>query len=323
MTLLSLDAVTKRYGSVTAVNRVSFSIDRGQVVGFLGPNGAGKSTTMRMITQYHEPDDGRILFDGVPLADAGREAKRRVGYLPENNPLYSEMLVAEYLAFIGGLREMDGPSLARGTDGAVTATGIEPVFYRPIGELSKGYRQRVGLAAAILHEPDLLVLDEPTEGLDPNQRVEIRRLIGALGQARTVLLSTHILSEVQHVCTRLLIINRGTLAADGPVDELISRAGGQVHIVVEAKGDRVAEQLRALPGVMGVDPIVAPASEAALAAADRTRVRVTALATAELRPEIFRLAAGAGWTLYELHQESGSLEDLFRDLTAAAPAEVV
>ncbi|HWA16403.1 MAG TPA: ATP-binding cassette domain-containing protein, partial [Gemmatimonadales bacterium] len=249
MTLLSLDTVTKRYGSVTAVNRVSFEIDRGQVVGFLGPNGAGKSTTMRMITQYHEPDDGRILFDGVPLSEAGREAKRRVGYLPENNPLYTEMLVSEYLAFIGGLRDMQGPSLARGTDSAVTATGIEPVFYRPIGELSKGYRQRVGLAAAILHEPDLLVLDEPTEGLDPNQRVEIRRLIGALGQSRTVLLSTHILSEVQHVCTRLLIINRGTLAADGPVEELVSRAGGQVHILVEAQGDNIAGRLRELPGV--------------------------------------------------------------------------
>jgi ABC-2 type transport system ATP-binding protein len=320
MTLLSLDTVTKRYGNVTAVNQVSFQVDRGQVVGFLGPNGAGKSTTMRMITQYHEPDDGRILFDGVPLAEAGREAKRRVGYLPENNPLYSEMLVNEYLAFIGRLRQMGGPALARGTDSAVTSTGIEPVFYRPIGELSKGYRQRVGLAAAILHEPDLLVLDEPTEGLDPNQRVEIRRLIGALGQARTVLLSTHILSEVQHVCTRLLIINRGTLAADGPVDELVSRAGGQVHIIVEALGERIEERLRELPGVLAVQAVSAPASDGVVETG-RTRVRVTAMATADLRPEIFRLAHGAGWTLYELHQESGSLEDLFRDLTAAAPVE--
>jgi ABC-2 type transport system ATP-binding protein len=321
MTLLTLESVTKRYGGVTAVNRVSFSIDRGQVVGFLGPNGAGKSTTMRMITQYHEPDAGRILFDGVPLAEAGREAKRRVGYLPENNPLYTEMLVSEYLAFIGGLREMRGAALARGTDSAVTATGIEPVYSRPIGELSKGYRQRVGLAAAILHEPDLLVLDEPTEGLDPNQRVEIRRLIGALGQARTVLLSTHILSEVQHVCTRLLIINRGNLAADGPVEELVSRAGGQVHILVEATGDGVADRLRELSGVLAVQSVNAPVSEASLVPTDRTRLRLTAMATTDLRPEIFRLAHQAGWTLYELHQESGSLEDLFRDLTASAPME--
>src|SRR5262245_22809436 len=217
MTLLALDSVTKRYGDVTAVDRVTFSIDRGQVVGFLGPNGAGKSTTMRMITQYHEPDQGTILFDGIPLSEAGRDAKRRVGYLPENNPLYTEMLVLEYLQFVGRLRELSGPILAQATDEAVVATGIEAVFHRPIGELSKGYRQRVGLAAAILHRPDLLVLDEPTEGLDPNQRVEIRRLIGDLGKDRTVLLSTHILSEVQHTCSRLLIINRGRLAADGPM----------------------------------------------------------------------------------------------------------
>jgi ABC-2 type transport system ATP-binding protein len=320
MTLLTLDHVTKRYGNVTAVNRVSFAVDRGQVVGFLGPNGAGKSTTMRMITQYHEPDEGRILFDGVPLAEAGSDAKRRVGYLPENNPLYSEMLVTEYLGFIGRLRDMDRVALARGTDNAVTATGIEGVFNRPIGELSKGYRQRVGLAAAILHEPDLLVLDEPTEGLDPNQRVEIRRLIGALGQARTVLLSTHILSEVQHVCTRLLIINRGHLAADGPVEELVSRAGGQVHILVEAKGTRVAEQLGALGGVSAVEAAPAPASDGMATDADRIRVRVTATAATDLRPAIFQLAASAGWTLYELHQEAGSLEDLFRDLTAAPVA---
>jgi len=311
MTLLSLDSVTKRYGEVTAVDRVSFSIDRGQVVGFLGPNGAGKSTTMRMITQYHDPDAGRILFDGVPLADAGLEAKRRVGYLPENNPLYTEMLVAEYLAFVGRLRDMARPDRNRGTDEAVQATGIEPVFHRPIGELSKGYKQRVGLAAAILHKPDLLVLDEPTEGLDPNQRVEIRRLIADLGQDRTVLLSTHVLSEVQHVASRLLIINRGRLVADGPVDTLLGQAGGQVKILVEAEGAGVAARLGALSGVTD-----AAVSEEA----GRTRVILTAAAATDLRPEIFRLAAAQGWTLYELHQEAGSLEDVFRELTGKGAA---
>lgn len=313
MTLLALDSVTKRYGAVTAVDRVSFSIDRGQVVGFLGPNGAGKSTTMRMITQYHEPDGGTILFDGVPLAEAAREAKRRVGYLPENNPLYTDMLVAEYLRFVGRLRDLGGVELARGIDEAVVATGIEGVFHRPIGELSKGYRQRVGLAAAILHRPDLLVLDEPTEGLDPNQRVEIRRLIGDLGKDRTVLLSTHILSEVQHTCSRLLIINRGRLAADGPMDELLTRAGGQVHIAVEVEGAGAPERLGTLPGVVTVAPV---GGEDAAAQNGRRRLRLTAAASTDLRPEIFRLAAQSGWTLYELHQEAGSLEDLFRQLTA-------
>src|SRR5205809_915835 len=215
MPFLSLDGVSKRFGGVTAVDQVSFAVDRGQVVGFLGPNGAGKSTTMRMITQYYEPDTGQITLDGVPLAQAARESKRRIGYLPENNPLYGDMLVADYLAFIADLRELAGLTRRQSLDAAVTGTGIESVYYRPIGELSKGFRQRVGLAQAILHRPDLLVLDEPTEGLDPNQRVEIRRLIGELGKDRTVLLSTHVLSEVQQSCSRLLIINGGKIAADG------------------------------------------------------------------------------------------------------------
>ncbi len=312
MTLLALESVTKRYGSVTAVDGVSFSVDRGQVVGFLGPNGAGKSTTMRMITQYYDPDAGRILFDGVPLADAGLEAKRRVGYLPENNPLYSEMLVADYLGFVGRLRDLNRSALASGTDEAVMSTGIEPVYHRPIGELSKGYRQRVGLAAAILHRPDLLVLDEPTEGLDPNQRVEIRRLINALGQDRTVLLSTHILSEVQFVASRLLIINRGRLAADGPVEELLGRASGRVTIVVEASGQGVASGIAAMPGVAQV-------AESA-ASEGRVRLTLTAPATEDLRPQIFQLAARSGWVLYELHQEAGSLEELFRTLTQTGEA---
>jgi len=167
MAFLSLDGVSKRFGGVTAVDHVSFAVDRGQVVGFLGPNGAGKSTTMRMITQYYEPDTGTIKLDGVPLADAGRAAKRRIGYLPENNPLYEDMLVHDYLAFIADLRELAGTGRRQALDAAVTGTGIETVYYRPIAELSKGFRQRVGLAQAILHRPDLLVLDEPTEGLDP------------------------------------------------------------------------------------------------------------------------------------------------------------
>src|SRR5947209_14698549 len=254
MPLLSLNGVSKRFAGVTAVDQVSFAVDRGQVVGFLGPNGAGKTTTMRLITQFYEPDEGAITLDGTPLAVAAREAKRRIGYLAENNPLYEEMLVADYLAFIADLRELAGASRARSFDEAVTATGINGVFYRPIGELSKGYRQRVGLAQAILHRPDLLVLDEPTEGLDPNQRVEIRQLIGTLGRDRTVLLSTHVLSEVQQSCSRLLIISRGKIVADGPVDRLIERASGAVEIAVEAAGDGIAQALGQLPGVRRVEP---------------------------------------------------------------------
>src|SRR6185436_3118605 len=217
------------------------------------PNGAGKSTTMRMITQYYEPDMGEILFDGVPLSAAGREAKRRIGYLPENNPLYGDMLVSEYLSFVASLRDLFGAERRAALDDAVGATGIENVYYRPIGELSKGYRQRTGLAQAILHRPDLLVLDEPTEGLDPNQRVEIRRLISHLGKDRTVLLSTHVLPEVEHTCSRLLIINRGKIAADGPVSELINRARGATTVTLEAAGTGIAEEVRILQGISCVE----------------------------------------------------------------------
>ena len=308
MPFLTLEGVSKRFDGVIAVDGVSFAIDRGEVVGFVGPNGAGKSTTMRMITQYIEPDAGTIRLDGTPIADAARDAKRRIGYLPENNPLYGDMLVADYLGFIADLRELAGGARAQSFDEAVTSTGIESVYYRPIGDLSKGFRQRVGLAQAILHRPDLLVLDEPTEGLDPNQRVEIRRLIGELGKDRTVLLSTHVLSEVQQSCSRLLIISGGKIVADGPVDRLIQQAEGVVQIAVEARGTDVAASLARLAGVRGV--------ESSRAGADgRVAVRLTADKDADVRPGIFELAKTQGWTLYELHQETGNLEELFRQLT--------
>jgi ABC-2 type transport system ATP-binding protein len=308
MTLLSLSNVSKRFDGVTAVDGASFDIDRGEVVGFLGPNGAGKSTTMRLITQYYEPDAGEIRFDGVPLAIAARDAKRRIGYLPENNPLYGDMLVAEYLEFVARLRALEGGERRAALDEAVTRAALAEVYYRPIGELSKGYRQRVGLAQAILHRPDLLVLDEPTEGLDPNQRVEIRRLIAELGRDRTVLLSTHVLPEVQHMCTRLLVIHQGKIAADGSVDQLVRQAEGLVQIRLEVDGKGVAEAVAQLDGVRGVTPAGGGA---------HTAVIVTADASHDVRPELFRLAHQRGWTLYELHQETRSLEDLFHQLTGA------
>ena len=319
MALLTLTDVAKRFGPVTAVAGVSCTVDRGEVVGFLGPNGAGKSTTMRLITQYLEPDTGTILFDGTPVTDLGPAAKRRIGFLPENNPLYGDMLVAEYLGFVADLRRLRGPARTRAFDDAVAATGIGDVFYRPIGELSKGYRQRVGLAQAILHRPDLLVLDEPTEGLDPNQRAEIRRLIADLGMDRTVLLSTHVLSEVEHTCSRLLIISRGKLVADGPVGTLVGRAAGgvQINVGVQLTTDgevlNVVEVLKGLAGVRDVQ--VDPERSNG-----RIALTLTADAQPDLRPEIFRLARERDWVLYELHQEASSLEDLFRELTAGGAA---
>jgi ABC-2 type transport system ATP-binding protein len=310
MSLLSLERVSKRFDGIVAVDDISFTVDRGQVVGFLGPNGAGKSTTMRMITQYFEPDGGSIRFDGAPLAEAGVAAKRRIGFLPENNPLYGEMLVAEYLDFVARLRDLNGAERSRAIDEAVAATAIETVYNRPISELSKGFRQRVGLAAAILHRPDLLVLDEPTEGLDPNQRVEIRQLISHLGRERTVILSTHVLGEVQYTCSRLLIINRGKIVADDTVDTLLNRATAGIRINVEAAGSGIEAGLGNLSSVRSV--------EQHEAADGRQRFTVTASGDHDVRPEIFTLAKDQGWTLFELHQEAGNLEDLFRQLTGGA-----
>ena len=188
--MIAVEGVSKRYGSVTAVDDLSFTVDRGEVVGFLGPNGAGKTTIMRMITGTLQPDKGEVLFDGTPITENLTAAKRRVGYLPEANPLYDEMLVADYLQHVADLRGLSVTDTRLGIASAVEETALGAVFYRPIGECSKGYRQRVGLAAAILHHPEVLILDEPTEGLDPNQRVEIRRLVSSLGRERPVLLST-------------------------------------------------------------------------------------------------------------------------------------
>ena len=304
--MISVQGVTKRYGDVTAVDDLSFTVDRGEVVGFLGPNGAGKTTTMRMITGTLQPDEGAVFFDGEPIADNLIDAKRRVGYLPEANPLYDEMLVVEYLEHVAELRGL-GRDEARSCIGdAVDETGVSEVFYRPIGECSKGYRQRVGLAGAILHKPEVLILDEPTEGLDPNQRVEIRRLVGSLGRERTVLLSTHGMQEVEATCSRLVILNDGRLAADGSVEELLASLSGAVRYVVEAVGSGVADALAGLPGV---------SDHSSQQLDGRVRVVLDAHGDEDLRPRIFELARDSSWTLWELHRERASLEQVFRNLT--------
>ena len=310
--MISVEGVTKRYGSLVAVDRLSFQVNRGEVVGFLGPNGAGKTTTMRMLTGTLQPDEGSVLFDGAPIARDLVGAKRRVGYLPESNPLYDEMLVAEYLDYVAELRGLDEAAARSGISDAVDETGIAEVFYRPVGELSKGYRQRVGMAAAILHRPEVLILDEPTEGLDPNQRVDIRRLVGELGRERTVLLSTHVMQEVEATCSRLLILSRGRLAAEGTVQELLAARTGGARYVVEARGEGVAERLASLEGV---------GSSEAQEVEGRTRVVLHADGDGELRPTIFELARRQGWTLWELHRERASLEQLFRELTAGSAGD--
>jgi len=304
--MIAVESVEKRYGEIRAVDGVTFGIDRGEVVGFLGPNGAGTTTMMRMLTGTLQPDVGSVSLDGRSIGDDLVRVKRRIGYLPESNPLYVDMLVSEYLEYAGVLRDLTGAARRHAIAAAVEQTGIGEVFYRPVSELSKGYRQRVGLAAAILHRPDVLVMDEPTEGLDPNQRVEIRRLISELGGERTVLLSTHVLQEVESTCNRLLIIHQGRLVADGGVADLLQAGGGGAGYVVEAEGDGVEPALAALPGV---------AAHSAERIGGRSRVRLTGSAGTELRPLISRLVAERGWTLWELYRERATLEQLFQSLT--------
>ncbi|KPK78492.1 MAG: hypothetical protein AMS25_14985 [Gemmatimonas sp. SM23_52] len=308
--MIALEHVSKSFGATRAVDDVSFTVDRGEVVGFLGPNAAGKTTTMRLITNFLEPDTGAVLIDGTDVRDDPVAARRRIGYLPENNPLYTEMLVSDYLRFVGDLRgiAMDGPGSA--LDDAVQATGIAEVFYRPIGELSKGYRQRLGLAAAILHRPDFLILDEPTEGLDPNQRQEIRRLIREVGKEHTVLLSTHVLPEVEETCRRIIVIHEGRIVADGSTEELMARArdtGTGRRIVVEVEGVDVEAQIAKLPSVEEVTGRTERDG--------RTRLTLAVGSGPDPRPEIFSLAKARDWVLWELHEETASLQDLFSQLT--------
>ncbi|MCI0433849.1 MAG: ABC transporter ATP-binding protein [Gemmatimonadetes bacterium] len=309
--MISAAGVHKRFGPVTAVDGLAFQIDRGEVVGFLGPNGAGKTTTLRMLTGTLQPDAGQVMLDGRSIGDDITAAKRRIGYLPESNPLYEDALVCDYLEYAATLRGLQGSAMRTAVRIAADETGLDAVFYRPIGEASKGFRQRIGLAAAILHRPDILVLDEPTEGLDPNQRVEIRRLIAELGRERTVLLSTHVMQEVEAMCNRVIIIARGRLVADGNVATLLAGGHDASTYIVEAAGAGIGAALTSLPGVD---------SHTEEAVDGRVRVRLSVRGGGELRPRIFAMARDNGWELWELHRERVSLEQVFHQLTADAPA---
>ncbi|MDA1096658.1 MAG: ATP-binding cassette domain-containing protein [Chloroflexi bacterium] len=305
--LIEVVGVEKRFGPITAVGGVSFSIQRGEVVGFLGPNGAGKTTTMRLLAGFYRPDVGRVRIDGLDTQEHDLRVKRTIGYLPENNPLYADMPVAEQIELTADLRGIPKTNRRTAVDRVVEETGLEAVFYRPVGQLSKGFRQRVGLALAILHEPDVLILDEPTEGLDPNQRVEIRELIKELGKVHTVLLSTHVMQEVEHTCQRLLVMHRGLLVADSPVDALLKQAHGARVVRVEMSG---GDGIEALQGLEGVDHVDVEES-----VEGRQRYALTVSGEGDVRPQVFALAASRGWVLWELHEEPPKLEEIFHALT--------
>ncbi|MBM4403934.1 MAG: ATP-binding cassette domain-containing protein [Candidatus Cloacimonetes bacterium] len=237
--MIRIEHITKVFGNIRAVDSVSFSIPRGEIVGFLGPNGAGKTTTLRMVTGLLQPTAGNIWINEIPLNEAPLAASRIIGYLPEQNPLYTEMLVYDYLKYIASLRLVRKQDFFTRLDHVVQKCGLEDVLAQPIGTLSKGYRQRTGLAQAIIHDPEVLLLDEPTSGLDPNQILDIRQLIREMGRAKTVVLSSHILQEVQALCDRIIIINRGRIIADAPKDELPALLDLPLQVTIEIEGEEM------------------------------------------------------------------------------------
>ena len=301
-----LQEVTKTFGTQRAVDGVSFTARRG-ITGFLGPNGAGKSTTMRMITGYLAPSAGAITVGGEAVWPTTAAVRRRIGYLPEHNPLYPEMYVREYLGFIARAHRLAG--VRRRVAEVIDTVGLGLEAHKPIGALSKGYRQRVGLAQALLPDPDVLVLDEPVSGLDPNQLVEIRDVIRRLGREKVVLLSTHIMQEVQALCERVLIIDRGRLVADDPIEALGGRLAGQQRIRIRCAQPLQASMFEGLAGVTSVD--VKGDTATISAAADR-----------ELRPELARLCHERELDLLELGLEAASVEHTFQALTAKPDADV-
>ncbi|SNR33511.1 gliding motility-associated ABC transporter ATP-binding subunit GldA [Hymenobacter mucosus] len=299
--MVEVQHLTKTFGPQVAVNNISFTAGKGEILGFLGPNGAGKSTTMKIATGYLPPSAGTVVVDGYDVQTAPLEVRRRVGYLPEHNPLYLDMYVHEYLEFIGSVHGLKGSQRRQRVQQMVERVGLGREQNKLIGALSKGYRQRVGLAQALIHDPGVLILDEPTTGLDPNQIGEIRTLIRELGQDKTVIFSTHILPEVAALCSRAVIINRGQLVADSPVAELRARAAGEM--VIRAEFEQPVD-LNILAMLHGVNSVVLEKDSTYLIRAEFDQ-----------RAAISRIAASHGWVLLGLRQEEQSLEQVFQSLT--------
>lgn len=303
---LEVQHLTKVYGQQQAVADISFSVPRGQILGYLGPNGAGKSTTMKIITGYLPATSGTVQVNGLDVAEYSLEARRQTGYLPEHNPLYLDMYVPELLRYVGSLYGLRGKALTARVEEMIALTGLGPERTKKVGQLSKGYRQRVGLAQALIHNPTLLILDEPTSGLDPNQVVEIRRVIKEAGKDKTVLFSSHILSEVEQIADRVVILNRGRLMADRPIHELAEAFAAEYKIVAELDEPGFdTAPLAALPGVL----------EAILSADDRS-LTVRTTKDQDLRRAISEEAIRQQRTIIALNRTETTLEDIFRQVTA-------
>jgi ABC-2 type transport system ATP-binding protein len=310
--LIDARNLRKTFGEIKAVDGISLTVARGEVLGFLGPNGAGKSTTMKMITGFLEPDGGRATICGHDVQDAPKLAKAMLGYVPEGAPSYAEMTPRSFLGFIAEVRGFRGGEIARRIDVAAAKTGLEPVLDQTIETLSKGYKRRVGVAQAILHDPPVLVMDEPTDGLDPNQKHHVRELIKAMAAEKAIIISTHILEEVEAVCTRAVVINRGTIVADGTAEDLLHRIThhGAVSIRVPAeRSDAAIRLLREAEDVAGVETIGKANGHIHLRALARAGTLEAARVAAMLRDQHIPID--------ELYVERGRLDDVFRQITSS------
>ena len=310
--MIQLTQVTKSYNGVKAVDDITLSIPKGQILGFLGPNGAGKTTTMRMLTCYMPPTTGTISVDGMDVEEHSLEVRRKIGYLPEMAPAYQDINVVDYLRYVCDLRKIPKENRTARIKGIIERCGLQDVLNKDVGQLSKGYRQRVGLAQAMVHDPDILVLDEPTAGLDPNQIAEIRMLIKELGRQKTVILSTHILSEVQATCSRIVIINQGRIAADDTPEGLQAGAEGRTVLLatVRTAAKDALSKVKTLPGVDLAREIPGATGTA--------KFRIEASQSVDVREDFFRLAVRENWIILEMLLEAHSLEDVFHKLTVEA-----
>ena len=313
--MITVKGLTRSYGDFRAVDEISFTINEGEITGLLGPNGAGKTTTLRMLSGYLKPDSGSILYDGVNAAEDPIGIKKITGYLPESAPLYGDMMVFDYLCYIAELRAIDNaPDRIREI---ASMCRIREVMHKNIDELSRGYKQRVGIAHAMIHDPSVLILDEPTSGLDPVEIIEIRNLIKDLGKKKTVILSTHILPEVEATCDRVIIINRGRIVADDATSKLQSSAGRGRSIIIRVSGTGYEGLESMLRSVRGVDHI------ARIDDSDLASAMATVSGDTDARADIFHAVCGKGWVLYEMKQERTSLENIFRELTIGGGNEQI
>jgi len=304
-----VENLTKQYGPQKAVDDISFQVNTGEILGFLGPNGAGKTTTMKIVTCFMAPSGGDVKVNDYSIHNNPEEIKKKIGYLPENNPLYYDMPVIEYLDFVGELQGIDKSKIKNKIEEMIHVCGLNAEKHKKIGELSKGYRQRVGLAQAMIHDPEILILDEPTTGLDPNQIIEIRKLIRHVGKQKTVILSTHILPEVEATCDRILIINKGKIVADGTPETLRKQAQGnevlRVQIADSNNRDNVISSLQSLETVNLVDPVINTNDSYVIQSKEG----------ASSRRALFNLCVQQKWVLTEMTPIETKLEDIFRELT--------